>query len=83
MFPSAIPGIHINLARLLDVLLSCKGCREGETFYHAPVNLGFQPIKLLALEPFEVEYQCCPDSIEQQVCVFLAMILRLHWQRNI
>ena len=60
----------MNFALVPNVLLLLKGCREGETFYHAPVNLGFQPIKLLALEPFEVEYQCCPDSIEQQVCVF-------------
>ena len=60
----------MNFASIPNVLLIFKGCREGETFYNAPVDLGFQRIKLLALEPFEVEYQCRPDSIEKQVSVF-------------
>ena len=60
----------MNFALVPNVLLLLKGCREGETFYHVPVDLGFQLIKLLALEPFEVKHQCCPNPIEQQVCVF-------------
>ena len=60
----------MNFALVPNVLLLLKGCREGEAFYHAPVDLGFQPIKLLALEPFEVKHQCCSNPIEQQVCVF-------------
>ena len=60
----------MNFALVSNVPLLLKGCGEGKTFYHAPVDLGFQPIKLLALEPFEVEHQRCADSIEQQVCVF-------------
>ena len=60
----------MNFALVPNVLLLLKGCREGEAFYHAPVDLGFQLIKLLALEPFEVKHQCCPNPIERQVCVF-------------
>ena len=60
----------MNFALVPNVLLFLKGCGEWETFYHAPVDLGFQLIKFLALEPFEVKYQCCPNPIEQQVCVF-------------
>ena len=58
----------MNFALVPNVRCSSKDAGKAEPFYYAPVNLGFQPIKLLALEPFEVEYQCCPDSIEQQVC---------------
>ena len=60
----------MNFALVPNVLLFLKRCGEGETFYHVPVDLGFQLIKLLALEPFEVKHQCCPNPIEQQVCVF-------------
>ena len=46
----------MNFALVPNVLLFLKGCGEWETFYHAPVDLGFQLIKFLALEPFEVKY---------------------------
>ena len=60
----------MNFAFIPNVPLFLKGRGKGEAFYDAPVNLGLQPIKLLALEPFEVKHQCCPNPIEQQVCVF-------------
>ena len=44
----------MNFAFIPNVLLILKGRRKGKSLYHAPVNLEFQPIKLLALEPFEV-----------------------------
>ncbi len=69
-FLSAILGIHMNFAPVSNVLLLLKGCGKGKTFYNAPVDLGFQPIKLLAFESFEVEHQCRSNSIEKQVCVF-------------
>ena len=51
--------------------------REREAFYDAPVNLGLQPIKLLALEPFEIEHQGRSNSIEKQICVFSGVIFSL------
>ena len=45
----------MNFAFIPNVPLLLKGCGKGEAFYDAPVNLGLQPIKLLALEPFEIE----------------------------
>lgn len=60
----------MNFAFIPNVPLFLKGCGKGEAFYDAPVNLGLQPIKLLALEPFEIERQGRSNSIEKQVCVF-------------
>ena len=60
----------MNFAFIPNVLLILKGRGKGKSLYHAPVDLGFQPIKLLAFELFEVKHQCCPNSIKQQVCVF-------------
>ena len=60
----------MNFATIPNVPLFLKGCGKGEAFYDAPVNLGFQPIKLLALEPFEIEHQGRSNSIEKQICVF-------------
>ena len=48
----------MNFAFISNVLLIFKGCGKGKTLYHAPVDLGFQRIKLLALEPFEIKHQC-------------------------
>ena len=53
----------MNFALVPNVPLLLKGCGKGKTLYHAPVDLGFQPIKFLALEPFEVKHQCCPNPI--------------------
>ena len=47
----------MKFAFIPNVPLFLKGCGKGEAFYDAPINLGLQPIKLLALEPFEVEHQ--------------------------
>ena len=60
----------MNFALVPNVLLLLKGCWKGKALYHAPVDPGFQLIKLLALEPFEVKHQCSTNPIEQQVCVF-------------
>ena len=60
----------MNFAFIPNVPLFLKGCGKGEAFYDAPVNLGLQPIKLLALEPFEIEHQGRSNSIEKQICVF-------------
>ncbi len=60
----------MNFATIPNVPLFLKGCGKGEAFYDAPVNLGLQPIKLLALEPFEIEHQGRSNSIEKQICVF-------------
>ena len=60
----------MNFAFIPNVLLILKGRGKWKSLYHAPVDLEFQPIKLLALEPFEVKHQGCPKSIKQQVCVF-------------
>ena len=46
----------MNFATIPNVPLLLKGRGKGEAFYDAPVNLGLQPIKLLALEPFEIEH---------------------------
>lgn len=38
----------MNFAFIPNVPLFLKGCGKGEAFYDAPINLGLQPIKLLA-----------------------------------
>ena len=46
----------MNFATIPNVPLFLKGCGKGKTFDDTPINLGLQPIKLLALEPFEIEH---------------------------
>ena len=46
----------MNFATIPNVPLLLKGRGKGKTFDDTPVNLGLQPIKLLALEPFEIEH---------------------------
>ena len=60
----------MNFAFIPNVPLFLKGGGKGETFYDTPINLGLQPIKLLALEPFKIEHQGRSNSIEKQICVF-------------
>ena len=60
----------MNFATIPNVPLLLKGRGKGKTFDDTPINLGLQPIKLLALEPFEIEHQGRSNSIEKQICVF-------------